>query len=76
MKIKKARIFEQSGMIQIIYFDNKERWSRISDGIDTYDDLYIKDNETTKEFLKRLKDFAWNKYLKPIKNRFGKIHKR
>ncbi len=72
MRITKVRVYEHSGMIEIIYFDDKERWARISDGIDTYDDIWVRDGENQKNFLKRVKDFAWNKHLKPTVNRFGK----
>lgn len=71
--IKSARVFESFGSIEINYFDAKERWVRISDGIDTYDDLTRGDDESETEFLIRLKEFVWDKYLKPTKDRIAKL---
>jgi len=71
--ITSARIFEHGRLIEIQYFDGKERWGRISDGIDKYDNLYPNKNESEKAFLSRVKEFAWNKYLKPSKKTFARL---
>lgn len=71
--ITRARIFKSNGMIEIGYSDGKNRWARISDGIDTYDNLYPEENESEKLFLRRVKNFAWEKYLKPTESRFGSL---
>lgn len=73
LNIKWARVFEHYGSIEIAYFDDKKRWARISDGLDTYDNLICEDNETQEEFLSRVKDFVWEKYLKPTEDRFSEL---
>lgn len=68
-----ARVFEHEGCIQIQYFDGQECWARISDGIDTYDDLSPNKDESEEDFLIRLKEFAWDKYLKPSEKTFATL---
>lgn len=70
-----ARVFEHEGCIQVQYFDGKERWERISDGIDKYDNLYPNKKESKKDFLNRVKEFAWDKYLKPSEKTFARLVK-
>lgn len=68
-----ARIFNSSGAIEVSYFDDKKRWGRISDGIDTYEDFIKKKNESEKVFFTRLKNHLWEKYFKPNEKRFGRL---
>ena len=75
MKITHAVVFIDWGKhsVKIEYFDGRERWQKISCGLDKLHYFEVKKNESQEEFLIRLKDFIWNKYLCPTKKRFGKL---
>jgi len=72
-RIESVIICYDAGGVSIEYHDDSKRWQRMSGGFEKISQLIRNKDETIIDFLQRLKDHVWNKYLQPTEDKFGKL---